>query len=235
MHPILVRTRTELPGWASREVGTTHLLDREGGRDGVLARANRTARQHVRVAERPENGLRAVVVSSRSEFMGPHLTLVAQSRSRVGVPTQPRRYWSGLWHMHEREEALTVMVYSGESPAASALFLLGRDHAVFKYSASQRSSRHLRTNHLALVTAIEHLSAKGMGSLDFGLTDLRNHTLAQYKRQWGGEEQPAYFSATHANLLPDTVEPGRLLSATLQRTPPFVGRTVGSIAYPFAA
>jgi hypothetical protein len=137
--------------------------------------------------------------------------------------------------MHERGEALTVMVYAGKSPAASALFLLGRDHAVFKYSASQSASRHLRTNHLALITAVEHLSAQGMRSLDFGLTDLRNHTLAQYKRQWGSEEQPAYFSATDLSLLPDSVEPGRLLSATLQRTPPFVGRTVGSIAYPFAA
>jgi hypothetical protein len=73
-----------------------------------------------------------------------------------------------------------------------------------------------------------------MRSMDFGITDLGNQTLRRYKTQWGGEEQQAYFSATDVGLLPQTVEPGRLLSTTLQRAPTFVGRTVGSLAYPFA-
>lgn len=235
LQPVVVRTRAELPGWSSRQVGTVQLLDLTAGLDGVLRGASRQTRSNVRNAARPEAGLSARCVTSRSEFLGANLALIARSRSRVGVPTQPRRYWTRVWEMHERNEALTVAVYVKNTLTASASFLLWRDHAVFKYSASERSTRRLRTNYLALTTAIEQLVCAGMRSLDFGITDLENQSLRQYKRQWGGEEQPAYFSATDARLLPETVEPGRLLSTAIQRTPSFVGRTVGSLAYPFAA
>jgi CelD/BcsL family acetyltransferase involved in cellulose biosynthesis len=234
-HPVLIRTHTALPGWFSRQVGTVQVLDLTAGLDGVLSGASRHARQNMRKAERECGPASARPVTSRTEFMGANLALIARSRSRVGVPTQPRRYWSRVWEMHEREEALTLAVYVEDVLSASAIFLLGRDHAVFKYSASDSSTRQLRTNYLALGRAIDHLSRAGMRSLDFGITDLGNQTLRRYKTQWGGEEQQAYFSATDAGLLPQTVEPGRLLSTTLQRTPTFVGRTVGSLAYPFAA
>jgi len=167
--------------------------------------------------------------------MGANLALIARSRSRVGVPTQPRRFWSRLWDMHERDEAITVAVYLKDVLTASAIFLLGNDHAVFKYSASDLATRKLRTNQLAAATGVELLAGAGIRSLDFGISDLSNQTLRRYKRQWGGEEQPAYFSATDARLLPQTTEPGRLLSSTIQRAPSFVGRTVGSVAYSFAA
>jgi hypothetical protein len=36
-------------------------------------------------------------------------------------------------------------------------------------------------------------------------------------------------------MLPDTLEPGPLLTKAIQRTPLFLGRTIGSIAYPFVA
>ncbi len=230
---ILLRTHADLPGWVSREVGTVQVLDLTDGVEGVLSGAKRKTRQNINLARKAELTARPLV--SRSEFMGANLDLIAQSRSRLGAPTQPRRYWSRVWELHERGMALTIGVYLRERLVANAIFVIGSNHATFKYSASDTATRDLRSNYLAFATALEHLVARGMRSMDFGITDLHNTSLRRYKVHWGGEERPAYFSATDASLLPDTLEPGRLLTTTIQRAPVFVGRSIGSLAYPFAA
>ena len=102
-----------------------------------------------------------------------------------------------------------------------------RDRRQSRHVQVQRvrlASEDLRSNYLAFATALEHLVARGMRSMDFGITDLHNTSLRRYKVHWGGEERPAYFSATDASMLPDTLEPGRLLTTMIQRAPVFVGR-----------
>jgi hypothetical protein len=231
--PILLRTRTDLPGWCSRQIGTVQVLDLAEGVDGVLRGAKAKTRQNIKLARKA--GLLARPIVSRDEFMGASLDLLASSRSRLGAPTQPRRYWSRVWELHEREQALTIGVYLQEKLLANAIFVIGERHATFKYSASDAQGKNLRSNYLAFATALAELKARGMQSMDFGITDMHNTSLRKYKVHWGGEEQPAYFSATDPDMLPDTIEPGRMLTTVIQRAPVFVGRTVGSLAYPFVA
>ncbi len=231
--PIVVRTHVDLPGWFSRQVGTVQAIDLTDGAEGVLRGAKPKTRQNVKLARKA--GLTARPITSRSEFMGANLDLIAGSRRRLGAPTQPRRYWSRVWELHERNLALTIGVYLQEKLLANAIFVVGDRHATFKYSASDSATRDLRSNYLAFATALEHLAARGMRSLDFGITDMNNTSLRRYKVHWGGEERPAYFSATDESLLPDTLEPGRLLTTAIQRAPVFVGRSIGSLAYPFVA
>jgi hypothetical protein len=233
LQSILVRTHAPPSGWFSRQVGTVQVVDLSNGAEGVLRGAKRKTRQNIKLAQKA--GLTARPITSRSEFLGASLTLMAQSRQRLGAPTQPRRYWSRVWQLHEREEALTIGVYLCDKLVANGVFIIGSNHAVFKYSASDSATRHLRTNYLAVATALEHIAARGVQSMDFGITDLRNTSLREYKARWGGEEQPAHFSATGAGMLPGTLEPGRLLTKTIQHTPVFVGRAIGSLAYPFVA
>lgn len=233
--PILIRTQVSLPGWFSRQVGTVQVIDLSGGAAGVLSGADAHHRRSVKRAHRAEVGLTASPITSRSEFLGASLALIAQSRRRLGAPTQPRRYWSQVWELHERNEALTIGVYLGRKLLATGVFIIGGSHAVYKYGASDSATRQLRTSYLMLTTAFDQIAARGARSMDFGITDLHNTSLRRFKARWGGEEQPAHFSATDARLLPDTLEPGRLLTRTIQHTPVFVGRAIGSLAYPFAA
>jgi lipid II:glycine glycyltransferase (peptidoglycan interpeptide bridge formation enzyme) len=231
--PTVVRTHATLPEWFSRQVGTVQVIDLSNGMEGALSGARRKTRQNVKLAQKA--GLIARPITSRSEFLGPSLSLTARSRRRLGAPTQPRRYWSRLWELHEQGEALTIAVYLGPKVVANGLFMIGSKHAVFKYSASEVGTRDLRTNYLTLATALDHIAARGVQSIDLGITDIHNVSLREYKTKWGGEERPAHFSATDARLLPDTLEPGALLTGTIQHTPVFVGRAIGSLAYPFAA
>ena len=231
--PVLLRSHADLPGWTARQVGTVQTIDLSEGVDGVLRGAKPKTRQNIKLARKA--GVTARPIVSREEFMGANLDLIARSRRRLGAPTQPRRYWSRVWELHERGQALTIGVYLRETLVANAIFVIGARHATFKYSASETQTRNLRSNYLAFATALEHLQERGTQSLDFGITDLHNTSLRRYKVHWGGEEQPAYFSATDAALLPDTLEPGRLVTKAIQRSPVFVGRAIGSLAYPFVA
>jgi hypothetical protein len=233
--PILIHTRATPPGWFSRELGTMQVLDISDGAEGVLRDASAGTRREVTRARRAEVELTARPITSRSDFLGESLTLIARSRQRLGAPTQPRRYWSRIWDLHERNEALTIGVYLGETLVANGVFILGSRHAVYKYSASDLATRQLRTNYLMLATAFDHLAARGIRTMDFGISDLHNTGLRKFKARWGGEERPVHFSATDSRMLPDTLEPGPLLTKTIQRTPLFLGRTIGSIAYPFVA
>jgi hypothetical protein len=95
--------------------------------------------------------------------------------------------------------------------------------------------RKLRTNYLMLATAFDQLAAAGAQTIDLGITDLNNTSLREYKARWGGEEQPAYYSATDVRLLPDTIEPAPLLARAIKHTPVQVGRTIGTLAYGFVA
>lgn len=231
--PLLIRTHTPLPGWFSRQVGTVQIVDLSDGAEAVLRSAKRKTRQNIRLAEKA--GLVARPINCRREFLGASLQLMAASRRRLGAPTQPRRYWSQIWELHVQGRALSIGVYLGERLLANGVFLVAGRHAVFKYSASDSATWKLRTNYLMLATALEHLAASGMQSMDFGITDVHNRSLREYKARWGGEELQAHFSATDPRLLPGTLEPGRALTRTIQHLPVGVGRAIGSLAYPFAA
>lgn len=233
--PVLLRSHVSLTGWSSRQVGTVQFIDLTDGAEGVLRNAHAKTRREVKRAQRPEAGLTARPIASREEFLGANLALTAQSRRRLGVPTQPRRYWSRVWALHERGEAFTIGVYLSSALVASGTFILGSGHAVYKYSASDPSSWKLRANYLMLASAFDHAAERGARSMDFGVTDLNNTSLRDFKSRWGGDQRPAHFSATRADLLPDSLEPGRLLTAAVRHMPVSFGRTVGSLAYPFAA
>jgi CelD/BcsL family acetyltransferase involved in cellulose biosynthesis len=233
--PILIRTHAPLRGWASRQLGTVQVIDVAGGAEAVLRQVGAGTRRQVKRAHRPDAGLTARPITSREEFLGAGSKLMAQSRQRLGAPTQPRRYWSEVWKLHELDEALTIGVYLAGKLVAEGVFLVGNGHAVYKYGASDPASWNLRTNYLMFTTAFDHIAARGVSTLDFGITGESNVSLRRFKTQWGGEERAAFFSATDDRLLPDSIEPGRLITRTIQHTPVQVGRAIGSLAYPFVA
>jgi CelD/BcsL family acetyltransferase involved in cellulose biosynthesis len=235
IQPVLIRTGAGLPGWSCRQVGTTQVIDLSNGADHVLRSASLHHRRSVDRARRRDTGLSARLITCRREFLVANLALYTQSRRRLGAPTQPRRYWSQLWRMHERDQAVTIGVYLDDALVASGVFMVGSGRAVLKHAASDLATRRLRTNHMMFITAFEQLAARGERFIDFGITDLHNSGLRNFKARWGGEERPAYFSATDARLLPDTLEPGRLVSQTIKHTPAVVGRTVGTLGYRFVA
>lgn len=232
---LVVHARAERPGWHSREVGTTQVLDLSGGLDAVLAGAQAKHRRSVARASRADSGLTAALIEDRGRFLGECLDLTVRSRRRLGTPTQPRRYWQRIWSLHERGDAITVGVWRGEEIASVGTFLLCGDRAVNKYSASDVATRSLKTNFLMYAHAFEVLAARGIRTLDFGVSDLRNEGLRSFKAHWGGQELPVYYSATDERLLPDSLETGHMVAEAIRRCPVSLVRALGTVAYPLAA
>ena len=101
------------------------------------------------------------------------LASTAVCRRRLGMPTQPRSYWSNLWDLHERDQALTVAAHLAGRPVASVIFVLGNGHSVLKHSANDAAYRQLCPSHLVVATALELLAEHGIKSMDFGTSSLQ--------------------------------------------------------------
>ena len=224
-----------VPGWFSRQLATMQVLEVSGGATEVLSGVSSSTKRHVARARRASAGLEASLVEDRSEFMGATVRLMAETRRRLGAPTQPLRYWGRIWELHARGEAVTIGVRLEGRLLACAVFLLGRRHAVYKYGASDLATRHLRTNYLVFAAAFDELAGRGIRTLDFGLSDLENEGLRSFKARWGGEERIVRFSATDPAALPRSLEPGRLVTGTIQRAPLMLGRMIGAVGYPLLA
>lgn len=231
--PVVVHSGARQPGWANRLVGTRHEVDLSHGAEHMLANASRGHRRSVARARRA--GFWGGPVRSREEFLGPCLGVIARSRNRVGVPTQPRCYWSGLWDLSERGEAGIVAAWLDGDLVSTAVFLISGSHAVVKHAAADRSVRLQHASHFVFMTGFEDVHRRGVRTVDFGVSDIRNEGLHTFKARWGAVAHPVYYSATDSSLLPSTIEPGPIVTAAVKRAPVSFGRALGTVAYAFTA
>jgi CelD/BcsL family acetyltransferase involved in cellulose biosynthesis len=163
--------------------------------------------------------------------------LHAQTRRRLGVPVQPRRFFEALWsHLLEPGHGSLLLAYSGSEPVAGAVFLAGTRTVTYKYGASDPAFWGLRPNHLLFWSAIRSACEEGYRSFDFGRTDLPDRGLRDFKAGWAAEEEPLVYT-TLAEHAPE-VGSGRGMAAAravLRRSPTWVGRAAGGLLYRYAA
>jgi CelD/BcsL family acetyltransferase involved in cellulose biosynthesis len=162
--------------------------------------------------------------------------LQLETRRRLGVPIQPRRFYTLLWRkMLAAGHGFLLIAYHGGNPIAGTLFLRGSDTLIYKYSASLKSHWDLRPNALILWTAIEQACDAGIKVLDFGRTEVQHESLRSYKQNWSTSEIPL----THTILgrpLHERRERGQAFGErVIQRSPPWVCRAVGELLYKYAA
>ncbi len=162
--------------------------------------------------------------------------LQLDTRRRLGVPIQPRRFYTLLWRrMLDAGHGFLLIAYHTGRPIAGTLFLQSKDTLVYKYSASLKSHWDLRPNALILWTAIEQGCAAGIKTLDFGRTELRHEGLRRYKQNWSTAEMPLTYTVLGK---PVQVTPGRreaLAERVIQHSPSWVCRAAGELLYKYAA
>lgn len=232
-----VELRGPLEGAAAGEVGFEHVLELQLDAQEVFRGFKR--KQVAQPIEKTEReGLLTVRRGERREdlteiFYGLHL----ETRRRLGVPVQPRRYFQLLWdRLLGSGDGFVLVAEAGGQPAAAAVFLAWNRRIVYKYSASKPESLKLRPNNMLLWNAIRWGCEHGFVSLDFGRTDAGNEGLRSFKRGWGGEERPLVYS-TLGGAAPEggTGVATRALGAVIRRSPRFICRGLGELLYKYAA
>jgi CelD/BcsL family acetyltransferase involved in cellulose biosynthesis len=163
--------------------------------------------------------------------------LQLETRRRLGVPVQPRRFFSLLWErVVEPGHGFLLLAYSGATPVAGAVFLEANGLVTYKYGASSQSHWRLRANALVLWAGVQHGCATGARSIDFGRTEVRHESLRAFKQQWSTSEEALRYTilGRHRERGPAGVTETAAASL-IRRSPPFVCRALGELLYKHTA
>jgi len=218
------------PGIRQVPFGVRHLLPLQREAARLLARFDQPVRQRIRRASR--EGLTARIGAAQAD-LEPFYRLHWQTRQRLGVPVQPRRFFQILWHrIVESGLGFVVFVEKDAQPIAANLFLAWNGNLIGKYSASDSRFWRLGPNNLMLWTGIVWGCEAGYRAFDFGKSELENVGLRTFKSSWGSTELPLAYSwiggaPSHAN---DGLA-ARLLATLIRRSPALLCRVTGELLY----
>jgi CelD/BcsL family acetyltransferase involved in cellulose biosynthesis len=212
-----------------------HVLRLRSDPDAQFRTFHRMTRRNVRQAER--SGL---VVRERGEvdavteiFYALHL----DTRRRLGVPVQPRRFFRLLWEeLVAAGLGFVLIVEAGSKPVAGAVFLSWNGNTIYKFGASDPEAWHARPNNLLFWHAIRRAIERRDRSLDFGRSELDQAGLRVFKAGWGAEEEPLVYSHV-AEQAPGLAvrRASELLAPAIRRSPRWVTRLLGELLYRHAA
>ena len=179
------------------------------------------------------------VVVRRAETMieltDTYYRLHVQTRRRLGVPVQPKRFFAALWrHLLDADQGRLLLAYRGSTPIAGAVFLTGPATVTYKFGASDSSYWGLRPNHAVMWDAISWACEDGYATFDFGRSDLQDEGLRSYKSGWGAEEQPLVYTTFSAKFKRQGFAMTGM-RAMLRRLPSSVSRAAGEMFYRLAA
>jgi hypothetical protein len=152
--------------------------------------ADRETRRHLRRAR--EAGV-SVECARGAEAMDCFFALQLESRRRLGVPSQPLKFFRTVHEVFARLDSIEVWfaLHQGKRIAAVVMLRDGNElHA--KWSARVAGSPD-GSSHLIFMAIAEH-HAQRASSLDFGRTDSRNRGLSRFKRELGASATDLPYS-----------------------------------------
>jgi CelD/BcsL family acetyltransferase involved in cellulose biosynthesis len=187
-------------------------------------------RSAIRKAEK--QGVEACISRSPAD-LGTFYKLHTQTRRRLGLPVQPRRFFEAMWkHVVVPGLGFVVLAYCSGQPIAAGLYLAWNKNLIYKFGASDDRYWGLRPNNLVMWTAIDWACRQGYRQLDFGRTEVDNHGLREFKRRWGSIELPLIYSSigpVSSASIPRA--PMWAVGKVIRSSPAIVCRAVGELVY----
>jgi len=231
-----IEIRSAVPGDAGSQypLGYRHVIPLAADDREVFRRLRERSRRAVRRASR-EGLVARREPDLRSAQLG-FWRLHCATRRKLGVPVQSRAFFDAIWErMVERDKGYVLSAYLGDRPVASAVFLEHGPHLVYKFSASEPALAHLRGPSLVLWEAIRLACRKGQARLDLGRTELEHDGLRYFKQGWGAEEEPLGYTYFGEGAPAKSRGAEGAVGQLIQRSPVFLARTIGRVAYRWAA
>jgi CelD/BcsL family acetyltransferase involved in cellulose biosynthesis len=232
-----VEVRAPFAGAVRTSSAFRHGIAIDGDPDRVFAAFPSKTRTHIRQAER--RGVTVRRAEEPEDLLGIFYRLHMRTRRRLGVPVQPRRFFSMLWEtMINTGLGLVLIAEAAGQPVAAAVVLAWNGTMIGKFIASDEEAWQLRPNNLLVWHAVQAASELGCGWFDFGRTDATNNGLRAYKQSWGAVEEPLVYGILGAK--PEQASQGngiasRLLSRAIRYGPLLLCRASGETLYRYAA
>ncbi|HLV97923.1 MAG TPA: GNAT family N-acetyltransferase [Ktedonobacterales bacterium] len=229
-HPALA-ARSDL---AESALYVRWLLWLQADPDGVWAGLSKSVKQMIRKSQKMGVTVR---LAERREEMAHYYRLHLQTRTKKhGMPSQPQRFFFGLWDAFAASGALQLLLAEHEGRVIAGMILLASGSTIRDaYSASDASTLSLAPNNLLMWQAITWGCAHGYRTLDMGRTACDNEGLMSFKRRWGAIKEPlAYYYYPRMDGLASTPEQSwkfRLLTNCWRQMPLQVAGPLGGHLY----
>lgn len=195
----------------------------------------RLRRNHRRsIADAEEAGIRIARGSGATDldtFYRIHL----QTRRRLGVPVQPRRFFRMLLERIIRPGLGFILIaYLGDRPAAAGVFTTWNGTLMCKYSGRADGFTRLDAIHLLYWHAIREGSADHH-TFDLGRSEIEQTQLRSFKVGWGAQESPlAYSWIARSPIRPASHRAQNVLGVAIRNSKPWLCRAAGELLYRYA-
>ena len=176
------RIRAPLAGFEERgEIrGVRHELEL-GDPEALFAAFKPQVRRNIRKAEKV--GLQVRDAERRDDLVRTYFDLHADTRRRLGVRPQPRRFFDSLWrNVVDHGLGFVLLAYHEHVPVAGAVFLEWNGRMVYKYGASDQEHWALRPNNLLFWECIRLGASSGARTLDSAAATSRMKVCARSRR-----------------------------------------------------
>jgi hypothetical protein len=218
-------------GFSTQSSHWIHVLDLGADLDALLRGLRPNFRNQIRRAER--HGL-VTDIRHDEDAMEIFYALHLKTRTRQGVPIQPRRYFR-LFQRHIIESGLGFIsiTHNGAGPLSAAIFCGLRDVLVYKYGASDPAGLRLFPNYLMIWATIAHAQRHGFSRLHFGKTSFADTGLRTFKRGWSASESNlpySYFPKGPSGNATDLLFRA-IVRPVVRHSPSIVCRLAGEILY----
>jgi CelD/BcsL family acetyltransferase involved in cellulose biosynthesis len=207
-----------------------HIAPLDGGVDLVLGKKIRQSKRTGASRARRHG----VTVTKRSdrEALDEFFRLHVGTRHRLGVPTQPRKFFHGLTKLFDRGMGFVLLAEWEDRAIAGAVYLRYKSTLTYKYSAWTAEHHDKRPNDLLQLEALRIGCELGCSALDMGRTELSNDGLRRFKREFGAEEQElSYTIAPPPRGRRSVRSMSNIQRAVIRRSPAAVGRVLGAAIY----
>ena len=211
-----------------------HTLPLEPDPEVVARRFRDSVRRNIRKGER--SGVTVRRGGEEADLADTFYGLHVETRRRLGVPVQPRRFFRLLWrNVVEPGLGFVLLAEHNGRPLSGAVFLAWNGKVAYKYGASDPKWLGLRPNEVLFRDAIQWACANGYHTLDFGRTDADAAGLRRFKLGWGCAEAPLLYSVVGGAPPRLDSSSSTTLAPLLRRSPTWVTRVVGELLYKYAA
>jgi CelD/BcsL family acetyltransferase involved in cellulose biosynthesis len=228
-----IELRWELPPKTGIEFAceyVLHTLPLSREAQSVFRRFRKSHRYELRKADL--GPVRVAQAERKSDFEA-FYHLHTQTRRRLGVPVQPKKFFDLFWEqLIQTGLGFVLIAYHQQEPISGAVFLNYNGTVIYKYSASNEAYWRLFPNKLLLWRAIQLSCERGYAVFNFGNSPADNSGLREFKLGWGATETDlihSYIGATPVRN-PDGVS-RKVMSGVIRHSPAVVCRFLGELLY----
>ena len=180
--PVLADTRLRIVGRA-----TWHGTPLDAELDELHRRISGQARRSVAAAARA-----GVTVTARTDLEAArrfHALHVRLRKQKYRLLAQPVEFFEHIWQEFSASgDCVTLLASLGDEVIAGAMFLAWNDVLYYKFGASLAPYLPVRPNDAIYWRGIRCGVERGLGLVDWGLSDLDQPGLVTFKRKWASTE-----------------------------------------------